>query len=165
MDTTERGKLILKAVPAGEAEEKVVRLLLKFAKTASAIELTQKVRNPPYELSRNIEAEKAAIFIEAFQNCGATAVFIPHMTEKPAPEKLAPVQRRPVFSFELDPASADEDTPLPIKVTPKKNGVRRLTMVLVIILFLLSLSFLTWQLWPIIGLKLQEIITFLKNQI
>ncbi len=165
MDATERGKLILKAVPAGEAEEKVVRLLLKFAKTASAIELTQKVRNPPYELSSDIEAEKAAIFIEAFQNCGATAVFIPHITEKPVPEKPALVQSRPDFSFDSDPASAGEITPPPIKVKPQKNGVRRLTMILVIILLLLSLGFLTWQLWPIISVKLQEMIHFLKNNI
>ena len=165
MDTTERGKLILKAVPAGEAEEKVVNLLLKFAKTASAIELTQKVRNPPYELSSDIEAEKAVIFIEAFQNCGATAVFMPHMTEKPVPEAPAPVPRRPVFSFDSDPAPADDVTPPPIKVKPQKNGVRRLTMFLVVILFLLSLGYLTWQLWPIISVKIQEIINFLKNNI
>jgi hypothetical protein len=161
MDNTKRGKLVLKEVPAGEVEEKVVRLLLKFAKTGSAIELTQKVRNVPYTLSNDIEAEKAHMFIEAFQKCGATATFIPHITAKPA----APVQRPPVFSFESDPSFMDEATPPPIHVKPRKNGVRRLTMVLVIILLLLSFGFLTWQLWPVIGDKIREWITFLKNNI
>jgi phosphotransferase system glucose/maltose/N-acetylglucosamine-specific IIC component len=38
-------------------------------------------------------------------------------------------------------------------------------MILVIILLLVSLGFLTWQLWPVIGDKLQELINFLKNNI
>jgi hypothetical protein len=165
MDNTQLGKLILKAVPAGETEEKVVMLLLKFAKTASATELTQKVRNAPYVLSNSIEAEKALVFIEAFQRCGATAEFIPHITEIPAAEQSAPVQRPPVFSFESDPSYMDETTPPPIHVKQPKNGVRRLTMILVIILLLLSVGFLIWQLWPVIGDKVQEMISFLKNNI
>jgi nitrate/nitrite transporter NarK len=36
---------------------------------------------------------------------------------------------------------------------------------LVLILLILSLGYLTWQLWPIIGVKLQEIINFLKHNI
>jgi hypothetical protein len=163
MDNTQRGKLILKAVPGGEVEKKVVRLLLEFAKTASADELTQKVRNTPYALSNDIEAQKAVMFIEAFQNCGATAVFIPHVSAQPAVEKFTPVQKQPDFSFDLPPN--DEAAAPPIGVKPKKNGVRRLTMILVIILLFLSLGFLIWQLWPILGVKIQEMITFLKNNI
>ncbi|MBT8368652.1 MAG: hypothetical protein KJP23_28495 [Deltaproteobacteria bacterium] len=159
------GKLILKAVPAGDAEEKVVTMLLKFAKTASAIELTKKVRDTPYVLSGDIDAEKALIFIEAFQKCGATAEFIPHVTEDAPAEQLAPVQRPQVFSFESGASFMDEETPPPIHVKPPKNGVRRLTMVLVIILLLLSLGVLTWQLWPIIGDKVQQIIESLKHNI
>jgi hypothetical protein len=165
MDNTKRGKLVLKAVPAGEAEEKVVRLLLKFSKTASAIDLTQKVRNAPYTLSNDIEAEKAHMFIEVFQKCGATAAFIPHITAKPVAEPPAQVQRPPVFSFESDPSFMDEATPPPIDVKPQKNGVRRLTMILVIILLLLSFGFLIWQLWPVIGDKIWEWFTFLKHNI
>ncbi|MGD8963353.1 MAG: hypothetical protein PVF29_06810 [Desulfobacterales bacterium] len=165
MDNTQRGRLILKAVPAGEVEEKVVRLLLKFAKTASAIELTKKVRNTPYVLSNDIEAEKALMFIEAFQNCGATAEFILHVTEKPTAEQSVPVPKTPVFSFESDSSFMDEETPPPIYEKSSKNGVRRLTMILVIILLVVSLGFLTWQLWPVIGVKMQELITFLKNNI
>ena len=165
MDNTQRGKLILKAAPSGDVEGKVVRLLLKFAKTASANELTQKIRNAPYVLSNDIEAEKALMFIEAFQKCGATAAFIPHMAQKPAAEQITPVQRPQAFSFESDTSFMDEAVPPPIHVKPPKNGTRRLTMVLVIILLLLSFGFLFWQLWPIIGDKIQEIITFLKNNI
>jgi cell division septal protein FtsQ len=59
----------------------------------------------------------------------------------------------------------DETTPPPIHVKQPKNGVRRLTMILVIILLLLSVGFLIWQLWPVIGDKVQEMISFLKNNI
>ncbi len=59
----------------------------------------------------------------------------------------------------------DEATPPPITVKPQKNGVRRLTMILVIILLLLSFGFLIWQLWPVIGDKIQEIINLIKNNI
>ena len=162
MDNLQRGKLILKAVPAGETEKKVVMLLLKFAKTASADELTDKVRNMPYELSNDIEAEKAAIFMAAFQKLGATAAFLPHKSETPIPETPAPVQRDPNFSFD---SFSDEDTPPPaIHVKPpKKNGTRRLTMILVFILLLLSIGYLAWQLWPDFGNKVQELINTLKQ--
>ena len=36
---------------------------------------------------------------------------------------------------------------------------------LVIILLLLSFGFLIWQLWPVIGDRIQEIINFIKNNI
>jgi len=42
MNNAQRGKLILQEVPAGEVEKKVVMLLLKFAKSASVEELTNK---------------------------------------------------------------------------------------------------------------------------
>ncbi len=163
MDNTPRGKLVLKTVPTEDAAKKVVLLLLRFAKTATADALAEKVRNTPYTLSNDVEAEKAAMFVQAFQKCGATAVFIPHEAVKPDGETFTPVEKPPKFSFESLPV-ADEAKP-PIHVKPKKNGARRLILMLVIILLILSLGFLTWQLWPIIGVKLQELINFLKNNI
>jgi hypothetical protein len=180
MDNTQRGKLILKAVPAGKSEKKVVMLLAKFARSASMDALTAKVRNTPYTISNDIEAQKAVLIIEAFQKCGATAAFFPHATIKPATEEpapvqrpsaepdaeaLSPVQKPPVFSFESDSASSVQATPPPSHVRSPKNRARRLTQILVIILLLLSLGYLSWQLWPVIGAKLQELINFLKHNI
>jgi hypothetical protein len=137
-------------------------LLSTFAKTASADELTEKVRNTPYELSNDIEAEKAAIFMAAFQKLGATAAFLPHKSETPTPETAAPVQREPNFSF--DSFSEEDMAPPAIHVKPPtKNGTRRLTMILVFILFLLSIGYLAWQLWPAFGDKVQELINNLKQ--
>lgn len=161
MDNTQRGKLILKTVPAGEVEKKVVMLLLKFSKRASADTLTEKIRNTPYKLSNDIEAQKAVMFIEAFQKCGATAVFIPHVTAKPIVEKFTLVKKQPDFSF--DSPTTHEATSPPIRIKPEKNGVRRLTMVLVIILLLLSFGYLAWQLWPMLGVKIQELGAYLKQ--
>lgn len=163
MDNIPRGKLVLKTVPTEDAAKKVVLLLLRFAKTASADALAEKVRNTPYTLSNDIEAEKAAVFVQAFQKCGATAVFIAHEAVKPDVEKFTPVEKPPKFSFES--LSAAEEAKPPMHVKPKKNGARRLTLMLVLILLILSLGYLTWQLWPIIGVKLQELINFLKNNI
>jgi hypothetical protein len=161
MSNVERGKLILKVVPAGEVEKKVVLLLLKFAKSASVEELTEKVRNTPYALSNDIAAEKAVLILEAFQKLGATAVFIPHMKAKPAAESFAPIKSEPSFTFHPTPDLEEEPPPVQPKV--KKNGSRRLTVTLITILLLLSLGYLTWQLWPVLGDKVIELWSYLKQ--
>ena len=163
MSTVERGKLILKEVPAGEVEKKVVLLLLKFAKSASVEELTEKVRNTPYALSNDIAAEKAVLILEAFQKFGATVVFIPHMTEKQAAEPFTPVKSEPSFTFEHQPDFDEE--PHPVQPAAKKNGSRRLTVILVTILLLLSLGYLAWQLWPVLQDKVIELWSYLKQLI
>ena len=163
MSNVERGKLILKEVPAGEVEKKVVMLLSKFAKSASVEALTEKVRNTPYALSNDMAAEKAVLILEAFQKIGATAVFIPHMTEKPAAEPFPPVKSEPRFTF--DPQPDFEEEPPPVQPAAKKNGSRRLTVILVTILLLLSLGYLAWQLWPVLGDKVLEWWAYLKQLI
>jgi hypothetical protein len=163
MNSAERGKLVLQEVPSGEVEKKVVLLLLKFAKSASVEVLTEKVRNTPYTLSKNITAEKAVLMLEAFQKIGATAVFIPHMTEKPAAEPFAPVISDPRFTF--DPVADLEEAPPSDKPAgkKKKNGSRRMTLTLITILLILSLGYLAWQLWPILGDKVIEFWSYLKQ--
>ena len=161
MDNMERGKLVLKAVPTGETEKKVVTLLLKFAKTASPDELTAKVRNAPYELSKDIEAEKAVLFIDAFQRCGATAVFVPHETAPAAVETAPPVEKEVDFSF--GSFMDEEPAPPPLHVKAPKSRSRRLTMLLVITLLFLSFGFLANQLWPVLGVKVQEVINTIKQ--
>jgi hypothetical protein len=163
MNSTERGKLVLQEVPAGETEKKVVMLLLKFAKSASVEKLTEKVRNTPYTLSNDISAEKAVLMLEAFQKIGATAVFIPHMIEKPDTEKYTPVISEPRFTF--GPAADLEEPPPPSQPAAKreKNGGRRLTLTLVTILLVLSVGYLAWQLWPILGNKIIELWSYLKQ--
>ena len=163
MNNAERGKLVLQEVPSGEVEKKIVTLLLKFAKSASVEELTEKVRNTPYTLTNNIAAEKAVLLLEAFQKIGATAVFIPDMTEKPVAEPFTPVISEPRFMF--GPATDLEEAPPPVQpaAKKKKNGGRRLTMTLITILLILSLGYLTWQLWPILGDKVIELWSYLKQ--
>ncbi len=161
MNNAQRGKLILKEVPAGEVEKKVVMLLLKFAKSASVEELTEKVRNTPYALSNDIAAEKAVLILEAFQKLGATAVFIPHLTEEPVAEPYTPVELEPHFTFRPSPVLEEE--PLPVQPATKKNGSRRLTIILVTILLIISLGYLAWQLWPILGDTIRELGAYLKQ--
>ncbi len=161
MSNGQRGKLVLQEVPTGEIEKRVVMLLLKFAKSASVEELTEKVRNTPYALSNDIAAEKAVLILEAFQKLGATAVFIPHMTEEPAAEPYTPVESEPRFTFRPSPDL--EEDPLPVQPAAKKDGIRRLTMILVTILLILSLGYLAWQLWPILGDKVRELWSSLKQ--
>ena len=163
MSDAQQGKLILKEVPAGEAERKVVMLLSKFAKSATPEELNAKVRNTPYALSNNIAAEKAVLIIDAFQKLGATAFFVPHETSKPAPEQFKPIEPEPRFT--MQPSFASKEEFQPVQAQPKKNGARRLVMFLVTILFLLSMGYLTWQLWPIIGKHVDGIVSYLKQLI
>ena len=161
MSNAHRGKLILKEVPAGEVEKKVVLLLLKFAKSASVAELTEKVRNTPYALSNDIAAEKAVLIMEAIQKLGATAVFIPHMAEKPAAEAFTPIESEPRFTF--GPPAVLEEEPVPVQPAAKKNGTRRLTLTLISLLLILSLGYLAWQLRPILGDPVRELISYLKQ--
>lgn len=161
MNNAQRGKLILQEVPAGEVEKKVVMLLLKFAKSASVEKLTNKVRNLPYALSNDIAAEKAVLIVEAFQNLGATAVFVPHRFEEPAAELFTPVESEPRFTFR--PTEVSEENRLPVQPAAKKNGLRRLTTFLVTTLLILSLGYLAWQLWPVVGKKVLEFISYLKQ--
>jgi len=156
-----RGKLVLQEVPAGQVERKVVRLLLQFAKSASVEELTQKVRRTPYTLSKDIDAEKAALFIEAFEKFGATAVFVPYATAKPAADWFTSVESEP--RFVMRPPSAPKQTALPVQPTPPNTGVRNLIVALVTFLMMLSFGFLAWQLWPFVGGKIQEFLSYLKQ--
>jgi len=163
MSNALRGRLILQEVPAGDIEKKVVLLLLKFAKSASVETLTEKVRNLPYTLSNDIAAEKAALILEAFQKLGATAAFVPHRVEEPAAEPFRPVESEPRFTFR--PPETAEENPLPAQPKAKKNGMRRLTTFLVTLLLLLSLGYLSWQLWPVFGDQVLELISRLKQLI
>ena len=161
MSNAQRGKLILQEVPAGEVEKKVVMLLSKFAKSASVEELTDKVRNVPYALSNDIAAEKAVLILEAFQNVGATAVFVPHRFEEPAVEPFTPLELEPRFTFNSQ--EVPEKNRLAVQPASRKNGMRRLTMFLVTLLLILSLGYLAWQLWPVVGDKVLELVSSLKQ--
>jgi hypothetical protein len=156
-----RGKLVLQEVPSGEVEKKVVMLLSKFAKSVSAETLTAKVRNTPYALSNDIPAEKALIILEALQKLGATAVFVPHAPSQPPDEQITAMEPEPRFSF--DPAPLPEEKPPSVQPEPRKNGTRRLVITLITILFLLSMGYLAYQLWPILGDKIGEWVSYLKQ--
>jgi len=101
------------------------------------------------------------LILEAFQNLGATAVFVPHRFEEPAAEPFTPVESEPRFTFRSREVS--EENRLPVQPAAKKNGMRRLTTFLVTTLLILSLGYLAWQLWPVVGDKVLELVTQLKQ--
>jgi hypothetical protein len=166
MSNGRKGKLVLQEVPSGQIEKKVVRLLLQFAKNASVTALTQKVRHMPYTLSNDIEAEKAALIIAAFEKCGATAVFVPHAFEEPDVdpfERFEPVESEPHFTMGLPAVSKQATYAGPPQPRSPETGIRKLIIFLIFILMLLSFGFLAWQLWPVVGGKIGELGTFLKH--
>ncbi len=161
MSNGHRGKLVLQEVPTGDVEKKVVMLLSKFAKSASPEKITAKVRNTPYFLSNDIPAEKALILMEALQKLGATAAFVPHAPLQSPDEQITVVEPQPRLTF--DPPPLAEEKPLFVQPQPRKNGSRRLVITLITILFLLSLGYLAYQLWPILGDKVRELGSYLKQ--
>jgi hypothetical protein len=166
MSNGRKGKLVLQEVPSGQAENKVVRLLLQFAKNASVAALRQRVRRMPYTLSNNIEAEKAALMIAAFEKCGATAVFVPHAAAESAAdpfERFVPVESEPQFTMGLPAVSRPSANGGTLQAKSPANRVRNLIIFLIFILMLLSFGFLTWQLWPVLGGKIQQLGAFLKQ--
>ena len=161
MSNGHTGKLVLQEAPYGEVEKKVVMLLSKFAKSASPEKLTEKVRNTPYTLSNNIPAEKALILLEALQKLGATAAFVPHTPLQHPAEQITVVEPEPRRTF--DPPPLVEEKPLSVQSEPRKTGSRRLVITLITILLLLSLGYLAYQLWPILGDKVRELWSYLKQ--
>ena len=161
MSNGNRGKLVLQEVPPGEVEKKVVMLLSKFAKSASPEKLTAKVRNTPYALSNDISAEKALIILEALQKLGATAAFVPHAPIQPPAEQITASESESRFAFDPLP----EEEPPPVQPAPGKNGTRRLVMILVTIILLLSMGFLAYQIWPVVGDKIRALGSYLKQLI
>ena len=161
MSNGQRGRLVLQEVPTGEVEQRIVTLLSKFAKSASPEELTAKVRNTPYALSNDIPAEKALILLEALQKLGATAAFVPHATAQTPVEPITEIERAPRFTFDASPLEKEE--PPAVQPEPRKNGSRRLVMTLITILLLLSMGYLAWQIWPIVGDTVRELVSYLKQ--
>ena len=167
MSNGRKGKLVIQEIPTGEVERSVVRLLLKFAKNASVNELRHKVRRTPYTLSNNIEAEKAALLVEAFEKFGATVAFIPHvveeLVEEPVAEPFKPVVSEPRFVMGPPIVAKQSASDGPLHPQSPKSSVRNLTLFLVFILMMLSFGFLAWQLWPIVGDKIQAFVSNLKH--
>jgi hypothetical protein len=155
------GKLVLQEAPSGEVEKKVVMLLSKFAKNTSHEKLTANVRNTPYTLSKDIPAEKALLLLEALQKLGATAAFVPHAPLQQPAEQITVVEPEPRRTFDRPPLVEEE--PLSVQPEPGKNGSRRLVITLITILFLVSLGYLAYQLWPILGDKVRELVSYLKE--
>ena len=161
MSNERTGKLVLQEAPSGEVEKKVVMLLSKFAKNASHEKLTANVRNTPYTLSKDIPAEKALLLLEALQKLGATAAFVPHAPLQQPAEQITVVEPEPRRTFSSPPLA--EEKPLSGQPEPGKNGSRRLVITLITILFLVSLGYLAYQLWPILGDKVRELESYLKE--
>jgi hypothetical protein len=161
MSNGQRGRLVLQEVPPGDVEKRIVTLLSKFAKSVSPEDLIAKVRNTPYALSNDIPAEKALILLEALQKLGATAAFVPHAPVQPPVEEITAIERAPRFTFDSPPLAKEE--PPAVLPEPRKSGTRRLAMTLVTILFLLSMGYLAWQLWPLVGNTIRELGSYLKQ--
>ena len=174
MSNGRRGKLVLQEVPAGQVVKKVVRLLLQFAKSASVEQLTQKVRRTPYTISNDIEAEKAALIIGAFEKFGAMAAFVPHLTPEPAAfvphvpaepvaEWFTAVESEPPFVMRPPAVSRKSASGGPIQPQSPKPSVRNIVIFLVFILMMLSFGFLAWQLWPVVKGEIQGWVSYLKQ--
>ena len=161
MRNEHRGKLVLQEAPSGEVEKKVVMLLSKFAKNTSHEKLTANVRNTPYTLSKDIPAEKALLLLEALQKLGATAAFVPYAPLQQPAEQITVVEPEPRRTFDRPPLVEEE--PLSVQPEPGKNGSRRFVITLITILFLVSLGYLAYQLWPILGDKVRELWSSLKQ--
>jgi len=163
MSNGRRGKLVLQEVPSEQVEKKVVRLLLKFAKSASVEQLTQKVRRTPYTLSNDIQAEKAALIIGAFEKFGAMAAFVPHVPAEPVADRFTPVESEPRFVMRPPSVSRKSAYGEPIQAQPPKTNFRNIVIFLIFILMILSFGFLAWQLWPVVKGEIQAVVSYLKQ--
>ena len=157
MSDGKKGILILKELPGGEAEKKVLAFLLRFTKkTAAHEQLRQKIKNTPFVLSKDIPLEKANLISEALHKLGASTTFVPHTSDRRPPAEEAPAYQRSKMYTSIPQSTLDKE-PLPDQRGPKKNAARRRITLLTIILLILSLGFLAWQFYPLISEKLQSL--------
>jgi hypothetical protein len=144
MSNSKRGILILKEVPRGEAEEKVVNFLSRFSKRGTVERLKKKVSNTPFILSKDIPAEKAELIVEALEKLGASTTFVPHTPgPRPSTEENTTFESSSIYVPE--PPRRSKEKLFPGEPDPKKNRTRRRIMILTAILLILSLGFLAWQ--------------------
>jgi hypothetical protein len=148
----ERGKLYLIDVPEGEIEQKVVAFLLNLLKTASPDPLTQKVRNTPFVLNRDISADKGRMLVDALQKLGAAAAFVPHASAEPSADRARPRDASDISGHAT--TSALKNKPFPNRPNLPKNRIRQPIIILIAILFVFSLSFIIWQNYSLLAPKI-----------
>jgi hypothetical protein len=149
MSGGQKGSLILKTIPNKEVEERVVSYLSRLMKNVSPEVLSAKVKKTPLLLSKNVTAEHGRKIVATLAEIGALAVFVPHMARDPE-TGAAPV--KPVRP-EVPGRSRHRQKPIP--ATPAKQGQRKwVKLALAASLLVISLSLLTWRLYPYIGSKI-----------
>jgi len=82
MDLVDRGQLTLENVPGGKGEEDIVAYLAKLYKGISRDKLVALIKRAPVVLSRKVPATTARQIIAELEKLGATAVYVPHGSEK-----------------------------------------------------------------------------------
>ena len=144
MSNSKRGILVLKEIPGGEAEKKVLSFLLRFTKKTVNEQLKQKIKNTPFVLSKDIPSEKADLLSEALQKLGASTTFVPHTSDRKPPDReISAVKAQRMYGHLYHQLPKKEK--ISVQPHPKKNGARRRVMILTFILLILSLGFLAWQ--------------------
>jgi tetratricopeptide (TPR) repeat protein len=140
MSNEKKGRLILKAIPNKDVEEKVVSYLSGMVKGTTPELIAEKVRKAPLILSKDISAEQGRKIADALQKIGASALFVPHEAEGPIQEPPAVEPQRPPV-YEPPPPRA------------KHRPTNQLRLVLFLILLILAVSVLVWQYYPSLGLR------------
>ncbi|MCJ7748612.1 MAG: tetratricopeptide repeat protein [Desulfobacterales bacterium] len=151
MRSEQKGRLVLKAVPNKDVEEKVVSYLSGMVKGTTPELITEKVRKAPIILKKDISAEQGWKIVEALQRLGAAAVFIPHEAESaPMKEEPAVESRGPTVYKTSLPEPGSSPSPAP---PAKQRPTNRLRLILFLILLIVSASVLIWQYYPSLDLR------------
>lgn len=143
MRSEQKGRLVLKAVPNKDVEEKVVSYLSGMIKGTTPELIAEKVRKAPLILNKDISAELGWKIAEALQRLGAPAVFIPHEAES-APMKDEPAAESPGPTVYKTSLPEPESSPSPAPPA-KQRPTNRLRLILFLILLIVSASVLIWQ--------------------
>jgi tetratricopeptide (TPR) repeat protein len=146
MNSDRKGKLILKSVPGGEVERKVIAYLTPLMKNISPELLAAKIKKAPLILSRNITAEQGLKIAASLKKIGANAAFVPHTQEEALPKRTP--MAKPTGQGMVAKSPSPSKSPAP---TIKPSQPRRMKWVRVAFasLFLIfSLSLLAWRLYP-----------------
>jgi hypothetical protein len=149
---SQRGKLILHAIPTKEAEDMVVSYLARKVRNVPAEKLAQKIRKTPFVLSKNIAAAKGQKIAHNLRDLGARAEFVPLEPRSRMFEGLSDEVATPdTESVQV----TSEHYQAPRQKPPQSSRAgKKLMTVIVVVVLVAVFALLTWQLHHLLTAKI-----------
>ncbi len=141
MDNHQRGDLFLKVAPKGKIEKQVIAYLLSLRQNSSQAAMTDKVKNAPTVLFKDISAQRALTIAADLQQLGGSAAFVPYAVHGPSAAK----------NRSADYSSPPHSRKVRHPATPNPERWKWSRIIFLLLLLLLSLTLLVLEYFPFLN--------------